>query len=294
MEELKTEVILDGLVFPEGPRWREGKLWFSDQHSHKVHTVDEQGNSEVLVELDDRPSGLGFLPDGRLLIAAMGSRKLLRLDPTGPTELADLTEHAREFINDMVTDAQGRSYIGARDVAMGSPGGPSGRIVLATPEGRTQVVAEGLNSPNGSVITPDGRTLIVAETTGHVLTAFDIDVADGSLRNRRPYATLEKAKHPDGICLDAEGGIWLGSPMTNEFLRVIEGGEVTHRIPYDDGKWGVACALGGADRRTLFLLTAYNTLENLRRLHETSDDASSEAVGFIETVRVEVPGAGIP
>ncbi len=293
MEELESEVILDGLVFPEGPRWRDGKLWFSDQHSHKVHTVDEQGNSELVVELDDRPSGLGFLPDGRLLIAAMHGRKLLRLDPGGLYELADLSEHAEQYVNDMVTDAQGRSYIGARDVPMGSVGA-GGRIVLATPDGRARVVAEDLDAPNGTVITPDGRTLIVAESRGHVLTAYDVDLADGSLENRRPYATLERSKYPDGICLDAEGGIWLGSPLTNEFLRVLEGGEVTHRILYDDGKWGVACALGGADRRTLFLLTAYNSLEDLRRLRDTSDDSSSQSVGFIETVRVEVPGAGIP
>ena len=292
MEELKSEIILDGLVFPEGPRWHDGKLWFSDQHSHKVHTVDERGYAEVVVELDDRPSGLGFLPDGRLLIAAMHGRKLLRLDPDGVHEVADLTEHAEEFINDMVTDAQGRSYIGARDIPMGSTGA-GGRIVLVTPDGQTRVVAEQLDLPNGTVITRDGRTLIVAETGGHTLTAYDVDLADGSLGNRRPYATLEKSKYPDGICLDAEGGIWFGSPLTNEFLRVLEGGEVTHRIAYDDGKWGVACALGGADRRTLFLLTAYNSLENLRRLRETSDDGSSESVGFIETLRVEVPGAGI-
>jgi sugar lactone lactonase YvrE len=293
MEELKSEVILDGLVFPEGPRWHDGKLWFSDQHSHKVHTVDENGQSAVVVELDDRPSGLGFLPDGRLLIAATHSRKLLRLDPDGLYELADLKEYAEEFINDMVTDAQGRSYIGARDMAMGSTRG-GGRIVLVTPDGRAEVATEETDLPNGTVITQDGKTLIVAETGGHRLTAFDVDLADGSLRNRRPYATLDKSKFPDGICLDAEGGVWLGSPLTNEFLRVLEGGEVTHRIHYDDGKWAIACALGGADRRTLFLLTAYCSLENLRRLSETSDDSSSESVGFIETMRVDVPGAGIP
>src|SRR4030042_2928980 len=251
-------VLLDGLVFPECPRWHQEKLWLSDMGGHKVLTVDATGRSEVIASVQ-RPAGLGVLPDGRLLMVSEADPFLRRLDPDGFHTVADLGSLGSVGLNDMVVDKQGRAYIGddAFDMAAGTPPRP-GRLILVAPDGDARVVAEGLSYPNGMVITPDGKTLIVAETIGRCLTAFDI-APDGSLSGRRPFADLATGglggAPPDGICLDAEGAVWVSSPPTSEFVRVKEGGAVTHRIPVA-GKWAVACMLGGGDGRTLFRCTA--------------------------------------
>jgi sugar lactone lactonase YvrE len=283
MATLTPQVLLDGIVFPEGPRWHKGKLWFSDIHAHKVMTVDEQGRSEVIATVTERPSGLGWLPDGRLLVVSMRNQQLLRLDPDGLHTVAEVKSLVKGDINDMVVDAQGRAYIGSMgyDLFAGETPAP-GNVVMVTPDGKARVVADNLELPNGPAITPDQKTLIVAESFGHRLAAFDI-AADGSLSGRRVFAELGEAT-PDGICLDAEGAVWVSSPLTHEFLRVRQGGTIADRIPLS-GKWAVACMLGGADRRTLFLLTAETSLEDLQQ---------GKSKGYIETVRVEVPGAGLP
>ena len=283
MATLTPKVLLDGIVFPEGPRWHKGKLWFSDMHAHKVMTVDEQGRSEVIATVPERPSGLGWLPDGRLLVVSMRNQQLLRLDPDGLHTVADVKSLVKGDINDMVVDAQGRAYIGSMgyDLLAGEAQVP-GNVVMVTPDGKARVVADNLEVPNGPVITPDHKTLIVAESFGHRLTAFDI-APDGSLSGRRVFAELGQAT-PDGICLDAEGAVWVSSPLTHEFLRVRQGGTIADRITLS-GKWAVACMLGGADRRTLFLLTAETSLEDLLK---------GQSKGYIETVRVDVPGAGLP
>jgi len=225
----KTRLLLDGLLFPEGPRWHEGKLWFSDMQGLQVMTVDMDGNAEKIFEVQCCPSGLGWLPDGRLLVVSMMDRRLLRLDPIGLVEIADLADLASFHCNDMVVDKQGRAYIGnfGFDLAADAPVKPA-EIVLVTPDGKARIVAEDLYFPNGTVITPDDQTLIVAETWGNRLTAFDID-SDGKLKNRRIWANL-KGVYPDGICLDAEGAIWVAAPHPGEILRVQEGGNVTHRL----------------------------------------------------------------
>jgi sugar lactone lactonase YvrE len=281
---LTPKVILDGLVFPEGPRWRDGKLWFVDMMGKKVMTVDPEGHSELLTEMDDMPSGLGWMPDGTFLIVSRFKRQVLKLDANGLHVHADLTGHAESSLNDMVVDSQGRAYVDAyHNPRTDDPGTAPGSVVLVTPDGTPRTVAEDLVSPNGSVITPDGKTYIVAQTRASELTAFDIE-EDGSLSNRRPFAKLDE-KVPDGICLDAEGAIWVGSYRTGEFLRVKEGGEVTDRISYED-KLAVACMLGGEDRRTLFLLTG--------TVPPSATDTKEPPMGWIETVRVDVPGAGLP
>ncbi|NNL65254.1 MAG: gluconolaconase [Myxococcales bacterium] len=280
----KTGILLEGLAFGEGPRWRDGRLWFSDMHHHVVRTVDEQGATETIVEVPNQPSGLGWLPDGRLLVVSMTDRRLLRLDPEGLVEVADLSAHATWHCNDMLVDEAGRAYVGN----FGSEiHGEHGDLVPAAlcrvdPDGRVAVVAEDLLFPNGTVLTPDGRTLILGETFGARLTAFDRDPETGDLSNRRLWAQLSGAV-PDGICLDAEGGIWVASPIGHQVLRVREGGEVTDRIEIETEAF--ACMLGGADGRTLFLCTA-----------ATSDPETcrKEPTGRIETVRVAVPGAGLP
>jgi len=280
-------VLLDGLVFPECPRWHQGKLWFSDMRGHKILTVDAGGHCEVIASVQ-RPAGLGFLPDGRLLMVSEAEPFLRRLDPDGLRTVADLSSLGSVVLNDMVVDKEGRAYIGddAFDMAAATPPRP-GRIILVAPEGDARVLAEGLSFPNGMVITADGMRLIVAETIGRCLTAFDI-APDGSLTGRRLFADLgvigASGVLPDGICLDTEGAVWAASLATSEFLRVTEGGAISQRIPVP-GKWAVACTLGGDDRRTLFLCTARTTPQDL---------AEGKSTGWIETIGVDVPGAGLP
>lgn len=277
----EPEVLLDGLRFPEGPRWHAGRFWFSDMHARQVIAVDADGKQEIIALVDGDPSGLGWLPDGRLLVVSMRDRRLLRLDPDGLTEVADLSPHATFHCNDMVVDTEGRAYVGnfgfdlhAREKLTGA------NLILVHPDGSTEIAARELMFPNGAVITPDGRTLIVGESFAARLTAFDIAL-DGTLSGRREWARLEKAV-PDGICLDAEGAIWVASPVSGAALRVREGGEVLERVEVEHQAF--ACMLGGDDRRTLYLCTA-----------ASSDPGETHTrTGRIETVRVEVPGAGLP
>lgn len=277
-------VLLDGLIFPECPRWQQDKLWLSDMGGRQVLTVDAAGRSELKASVE-RPAGLGFLPDGRLLMVTEADPFVRRLDPDGLHAVVDVSSLGSVVLNDMVVDKRGRAYIGddAFDMAAGTPPKP-GRLILVTPDGSARVVAEGLSFPNGMVITPDDSTLIVAETMGRRLTAFDI-AADGSLTGRRLFADVgASGLMPDGICLDAEGAVWVASVATGEFARVAEGGAVIERLPVP-GKWAVACTLGGQDRRTLFLCTARTT---------PADLAQGKSAGWIETARVDAPGAGLP
>ena len=276
-----TEALLDGLRFPEGPRWHEGRLWFSDMHAQRVIAVAPDGAAETVLELGQDPSGLGWLPDGRLLVVSMQDRRLLRVDPEGPVVAADLSGVATYHCNDMVVDERGRAYVGNFGFDLHSGAQPTeADLALVHPDGRVEVAAEGLRFPNGAVITPDGRTLVVGESFGACLTAFDV-AEDGSLSGRREWAHLERAL-PDGICLDAEGCIWVASPIGHQVLRVREGGEVTQRIAIENEAF--ACMLGGPERRTLFICTA-----------AASDPAQTHTkTGRIEVIDVEVPGAGLP
>jgi sugar lactone lactonase YvrE len=276
------EVVLDGLCFPEGPRWHEGKLWFSDMHGHRVMTVGLDGVAQAVVEVPAAPSGLGWLPDGRLLVVSMEDRRLLRLDAGGLTEVADLSRLATFHCNDMVVDAQGRAYVGnfGFDLHAGATPVPAA-LILVLPDGTARVAAADLMFPNGTVITPDGRTLIVGESFGPRLTAFDV-APNGSLGNRRVWAALASAV-PDGICLDADGAIWVASPISAEVLRVREGGTITDRVRVSTQAF--ACMLGGPQRRHLFICTASGS--DPQACRERRD-------GRIEVVEVEVPGAGWP
>ena len=276
--------LVDGLVFPEGPRWHDGRLFFSDMHDRRVLACDTNGKLELIARVPACPSGLGWLPDGRLLVVSMEDRRLLRLDAGGLVEIADLSTLASFHCNDMVVDGHGRAYIGnfGYDLHAGASPRPA-VLILVEPSGRARVVAEDLLFPNGTVITPDGKTLIVGESMGMRLTAFDI-AADGSLANRRTFAQLDGAV-PDGICLDAEGAVWIACPMTGRCLRVRAGGEVATAVSLEAGRGAFACMLGGNDRRTLFICTA-------RGSHP--DQWIANRSGRIETLRVEVPGAGWP
>jgi len=278
----ETVLLLDGLCFPEGPRWHEGKLWFSDMHAKSVIRVGLDGRAERVVEVEQCPSGLGWLPDGRLLVVSMHDRRLLRLDPEGLHEVADLSRVADFHCNDMVVDARGRAYVGNFGFDLFSQAKPrTTALALVLPGGEVRVAASDLAFPNGCVITPDGRTLVVAESMAARLAAFDI-AADGSLANRRVFAALP-GKVPDGICLDAEGAIWVASANSAECLRVHEGGRISATVSVATQAY--ACMLGGPDRKTLFICTAAD-----------ADPAKcvAERTGRIETVRVETPGAGLP
>ena len=276
---IATELLISGLVFGECPRWHDDRLWFSDMHAEAVWTVDLAGNRELVVELPGRrPAGLGFLPNGDLLVVSMLERQLLRWDGLELTMHADLSELVLDGCNDMVVDESGRAYVGS----FPPPSAPSGVIALVEPDGSARIAADEVIFPNGSVITPDGRTLIVAESLGRRLTAFDI-AADGSLGERRIYAELP-GRGPDGICLDEEGAIWAAMPLAREFQRVLPGGSVAEVVSVDGGM-GIACALGGPDRRTLFLLSAG---EHSPELLRGTRDAR------IDVARVPVAGAGIP
>jgi sugar lactone lactonase YvrE len=276
---MTLSVLAEGLGFLEGPRWHEGKLWFSDFVSKKVHTVGMDGVVSDVVEVDGIPSGLGWLPDGTLLIVSMQDRKLLRHDGSSLALHADLAPFATFSCNDMVVDAKGRAYVGnfGFDFEAGAPPAPA-VLVCIDPDGSARVVADELMFPNGTVITPDGKTLIVGESFGARLTAFDV-AEDGSLSNRRVFALLPSGAAPDGCCLDAEGCVWAASPTTNQVLRLREGGEVVEQISTGD-RQTIACMLGGDDRRTLFVLTA-----------PLSRDPGA---GAILTTTVDVPGAGLP
>ncbi len=269
-------------MFPEGPRWHGGKLWFSDMHAYRVMMLDLDGRSETVVEVPGQPSGLGWSRDGQLLVVSMTDRRLLQLAAGGLIEVADLSTLASFHCNDMVVDAHGHAYVGHFGFdALSQQPFRTAEIILVTPDGRTRVVADALHFPNGTVITADGRTLIVGETAAGRLTAFDVD-SNGSLSGRRLWAQLD-GPLPDGICLDAEGAVWVASPFSAEVVRVRAGGQITDRIGVSTQAF--ACMLGGADRRTLFVCTAETAFP---------EEARAKRTGRIEFVEVDVPGSGFP
>jgi sugar lactone lactonase YvrE len=288
---MHPRIVSGGLVFPEAPRWHDDRLWLSDIHAHRVMRLEADNSWTVVAELGDRPSGLGFLPDGTPLVVSLLDRRLLRLVGGRAEQHADLSPMAGDFINDMVVDGEGRAYVGNRNPGS-TPDHPIDTLLLVQPDGRVEQVADSLSAPNGMVVTPDGSTLIVAETLNGRLLAFEIS-ASGTLSRRRIFAHLE-GRHADGICLDAAGAVWIGSPGHGLFLRVLEGGDVSDSVSVGD-RWAVAPMLGGPDRRTLFMLTSKTTTANLQRLGLDRDlDGGSESSGRVEALEVSVPGAGWP
>lgn len=307
-----TEVVVDGLAFPECPRWRPDGLWFSDQHGGQISRIGPGGGAEVMAEIPGGPSGLGWMPDGTLLAVSMHEKKLFEVALANPdsdpdsgsgspasgqgavlTVVSDLGPYHPGLSNDMVVDATGRCYIG--NIGYDIYGGEERRttvLVLVDPNtgppgpGRPlvepQVVADDLMVPNGTVITPAGDRMILAESLAQRLTSFRI-AEDGSLSDRRVFADLGE-ETPDGICLDADGGIWFASVNELQVVRVEEGGRVTDRIATSGGR-AIACMLGGDDRRDLYVC-ATGTLD--------PDKSVAIHSGSIEVCRVEVPGAGLP
>lgn len=285
-QSLTASVVTGGFVMGEGPRWRGGRFWFSDIFDGHVYSVGDDGELRLEVTID-RPSGLGWLPDGSVLVATLartvndqlvGPARVVRVDTTGQHVVIDVTEEGNIGFNDMVVGPDGRAYVNVyRGVSA-----KEDEIWLVDPDGSHVCVADGLAHPNGMVITPDRGTLLACETHAHRVLAFSID-ADGMLSRQRVFA--DGLAIADGLCLDAAGAVWVGSLFAGEFLRVEEGGTITHRVAAPPGQWALAPMLGGAERRTLFMLTADTDPERAQ-----VDDAR----GFLSRVEVEVPGAGWP
>ncbi|MGD9995536.1 MAG: SMP-30/gluconolactonase/LRE family protein [Ilumatobacteraceae bacterium] len=274
-------LVMDQLEFAEGLRWHDGALWLSDLFGHAVHTITD-GRLERRLQLpDDEPSGLGFLPDGTPIVVAMKSRQLRSIGSGSAQLYAEMSGAATSECNDMYVDAHGRAYVSTfgYDLRSGEEPKP-GTVVLVRP-GEDAVVAAGdLIFPNGMVASPDGRTFIVAQLFGEELTAYDVE-ADGSLTNRRVFASLP-GRAPDGLAIDAEGGVWVATSTGGSCIRVVDGGEITHEISFGE-EWVTSCALGGEDGRTLFVASAQTTLD---------DWLAGRSVSHIRTVAVDVPAPG--
>ncbi len=286
---------IEGLHFGESPRWHEGRLWYADFYSGTVLSTSESGDVRVELEVPGEPAGLGWLPDGRLLVVARKPRTVHRLEADGRlVQHGDLNPTAGFYGNDMVVDAAGRAYVGnfgfdldgfieerGQAALVEPPGPPTTALIRVDPDGSAHIAAEDMSFPNGAVITPDGKTLIVAETLAGRLTAFDVGDR-GELTGRREWATLSWCA-PDGICLDADGNVWVANAITNECMLVAEGGDVIDRVTTSQTSF--ACMLGGDDRCTLFVMTAPTSTESV---------VSATRTGRIEQARVEVGGAGLP
>ena len=279
-----TTIIHTGLQFGEGPRWHDGKLWFSDFFRYGVFTLDAEGREERVLTVEARPSGLGGLPNGDLLVVSMSDQKILRYDGSATTVHADLSAVSDHDCNDMVVGPDGTAYVSifGFDLHADPPVEPeAAHLVVVSPDGTVRTGNKELMFPNGAVITPDGSTLIVGESYGRRYSAYTI-AEDGMAVDHRVWADLDGLV-PDGCCLDAEGAIWFADPVHKKVVRVREGGEVLDDISTDQS--AVACMLGGPNGTTLFVLTSKGT-------HPSRVDGTS--TGRIETAEVSVPGAGWP
>jgi sugar lactone lactonase YvrE len=296
----RLRTLLEGGAFFEGPRWRDGRWWVSDFYRHVVLAVDADGAAEEVLRVEGQPSGLGWMPDGSLLVVSMRDHRILRLAPDGcVTEHADVSEHCRGDLNDMVVSRDGRAYAGEFGFDLAGFADPApASLIRVDPDGCAGIAAEDMHFPNGSVITPDGRTLIVGETAGSRYTAFTIG-ADGSLGDRRVWAQVTPAPElttfeetlarvqfaPDGCALDAEGKIWSADSVGARCVRLAPGGEIVEEVSAPGDLSCFACMLGGDDGRTLLICAAPDFAEQSRI-------AAQDAV--LLTTTVDVPHAGLP
>jgi sugar lactone lactonase YvrE len=283
----EVQTLLTGLGFGESPRWHEDRLWFCNWGMQEVVAVDLDGKSEVMVRVPTTiPFCIDWLPDGRLLVVSGREGLILRREPDGSLQPhADLSGLSDKGWNEIVVDGRGNAYIngGGFDLLAGEKFAP-GIVALLTPDGSARQVADGIAFPNGMAVAPDNSTLIVAESYAKRLTAFDI-ASDGALSNRRMWADLD-AGVPDGICLDAENAVWYGDVPNKRCVRVREGGEGLQTIELDRGCF--ACMLGGADKRTLFLMAAdWRGPANMAAIAEAR-------TGQVLTVEAPAPGVGWP
>jgi sugar lactone lactonase YvrE len=280
----RPQLLMSGIAFGESPRWHKGRLWFADWSAEELIAVDLSGRSEVIARVQSFPFCIDRLPSGELVVVSAARRKLLKLEPDGSfSTYADLKPISDKPWNEIVIDGRANSYVngGGFDFQAGEPFAP-GVIALVTPDGVARQVADGIAFPNGIAVSPDNSTLIVAESYAARLTAFEI-TADGSLTDRRVWADLGEAA-PDGICIDASGAVWYADVPNKCCVRVREGGQVLDTIELDRGCF--SCALGGPDRRTLFMVT--------REWRGLDDVGAEQRTGQIVTVNAPEPGAGWP
>lgn len=273
-------VLYDGLGFLESARWHDGGLYFVDISHRRVLRGDPDGNPLQATQLPFEPTGIGFDPAGHLLVASRESATIYRVaDGRPPEMLSDLTSYSYDRLNDSVTDATGRTYVGLashdRDRTTA--------LALARPDGTNTIAADDIHFPNGVGVTADGSTLILAETLGHRLLAFDIDAPTGDLANRRTFAQFDAGVYPDGICLDSEGGVWVANPVGREVIRVSVAGEITDRFAFEDVP--LACVLGGKDRSQLFVVTVTRI---------DVDALRDEPGGKVHVATTSYHGAGFP
>ena len=299
------KLLVDNVYFSEGPRWHKNKFWFSDFYQRAVFSLDDSGTLEKIVDIPNQPSGLGWLPNGDMLIVSMHDQKVMRFSNGLLTVHSDLSHLTKYTCNDMVVDNEGHAYIGNFGTTKHNVDVVPTCLIHVTPEGIASIVANNLEFPNGTVITPDGKKLIVGETYAGRLTSFDIN-PDKTLSNRKVWAQMmptwifiitkirrflkQVAKEsgyavrvPDGICLDEKMGIWVASPTTFEVFRIEEGGHVSDIISTPQRAY--ACMLGGSDGKTLHISTANDS---------TPDVAKSKPMGKIYTTRVKYARAGNP
>jgi len=282
MPEVRT--LMTGLAFVESPRWHDGRLWFSDWVARELIAVDLEGRSEVIARMPSFPFSIDWLRDGRLLLVSGSENLLLRREPDGSLVThADLTSLSHKGWNEIVVDGRGNAYVNGAgfDLMAGEKFAP-GVIALVSPDGAARQVAEGVAFPNGMAVMPGNSVLIVAESYAKRLTSFDI-AGDGSLSNRRVWADLIDGV-PDGICIDAESAVWYADVPNKRCVRVREGGEVLQTINLDRGCF--ACMLGGADRRTLFIMAC--------EWRGTAGMTDGRRTGKVLTVGVSMPAAGWP
>jgi sugar lactone lactonase YvrE len=277
-----VDVIMDGIVFGESPRWREGKLWFSDWGAGRVFSVAEDGSdATVEAELASFPMCIDFLPDGRLLVVSAADHQVLRRESDGSLRPhADLAAVSTKPWNDIVVDGRGNAYVNC--IGFEFPGGEfvPGIIALVTPDGDVTAVGRDLAFPNGMAITADGSTLIVAESYAEQLTAYDI-AGDGALTDRRVWAATP-GDHPDGICVDASGAVWYADVGNQHCVRVSEGGEVLATVDLDRGAF--ACALSRGINPTLFVVAQ----------NWGGPGSVGGATGQVVALPAPAPGAGHP
>lgn len=292
------ETVVEGLFLPECPRWFDGALYFSDIRRGLVYRLKDAEPAEVIFETaEDFVGGLGFLEDGGLIAVLSKGRRIVRIEPSGSVEHADLSGLCRFVLNDMIS-ANGRAYVSqpGRDVwASEQHGMPEPTdLLMVDGDGTSMTVAQQMMGPNGVAASPDGKTLYVAESSAMRVSAFTIDRTSGVLSDQRVFAILPDGAIPDGICLDESGAVWAAAPVSFDagvvrsgpgVLRIDQEGRTTHRVPMRPGRRALACAFGGWDRSTLYICTVPDF---------EGSAAGSDGGGRIEKVTLDFVGAGSP
>jgi sugar lactone lactonase YvrE len=271
------ETVIDGIHFGECLRWRDGLLYFVDMYGDVVRTFDPATGEGAVVGEVFHPGGIGWLPDGRMLVVASEDRRVFEVGPDGNDPYVDLSEVAPGWANDMLVGRDGRAYVGNFGYDLFAEELRPTQLVMVDTD-RTVTVEPGeLAFPNGMVRRSDG-TLVVAESFAPGLALFDVG-ADGHL-TPAGRIDLDDDLNPDGICIDAEDAVWFASVYSQEAVRVAADGGI-ERFKVSQNAY--ACMLGGEDRRTLYVATAPD--------HEPANRRAA-AEARIEAMRVEVPGAG--